>query len=248
MRPVAFALSAALLLPCDPSAAAQRTLSWEDEMCSNSLEYDDVKYDEVALRNTIGLLFSTAPVETPSADLVFKPEDIAKLDLDRFKAACADALARAAQVTFIALPELKAYWATKVDEIRDSCAFEFAKIRAHREPGALRDYKPAAACSRFVDALEGKTDLAQTWRGTITESCRNNADPKTCTSSNLAKGTGANGAEWMRLYVLDFGWNNCAVKYLKVNTAKTEGMRSALQQRFKRLFKIKRASCDDSPD
>jgi hypothetical protein len=37
---------------------------------------DDVKYDG-ALRNTIGLLFSTAPVETPSADLVFKPEDIA---------------------------------------------------------------------------------------------------------------------------------------------------------------------------
>jgi hypothetical protein len=215
-------------------------------MCSNSLEFDDAKYDETALRNTIGLLFSAAPVETPPADPVFKPEDIEKLDLDRFKAACTNALARAAQVPFIALPELKAYWATKVDEIRDSCAFEIAKIRAHREPGALREYKPAAACSRFVDALEGKTDLAQTWRTTIAESCRKNADPKTCTSSNLAKGSGPQGTEWMRLYVLDFGWNNCAVNYLKVNAAKTEPLRSALQQRFKRLFKIKRANCDNA--
>jgi hypothetical protein len=220
-------------------------MSWDDEMCSNSLEFDDAKYDETALRNTIGLLFSVAPVETPSADPVFKPEDIDKLDLDRFKAACADAIARADQVQFLTLPELKAYWATKAAEIRDSCAFEIAKIRGYREPSALREYQPAAACSRFVDALESKTDIRQVWRNTITESCRKNADPKTCTSSNLAKGTGANGAEWMRLYVLDFGWNNCAVNYLKVNTAKSEDVRSALQQRFKRLFKIKRANCDD---
>lgn len=245
MRLAASALSAALLLACDPSAAAQRTISWEDETCANTVEFDDAKYDETALRNTIGLLFWMAPVEGPSPEAVFKPEDIAKLDLDRFKAACADALARADQVPFMALPDLKAYWATKVDEIRDSCAFETAKIRAHREPGALRDYKPAAACSRYVDALEGKVDLVQTWRNTIAESCRKNADPKTCTSNNVASGNGPDGKEWMRLYVLEYGWNNCAVRYLKVNNAtKAQAMRTALQQRFKRLFKIKRQNCD----
>src|SRR5262245_32560364 len=188
MRLATFAVSAALILPCEPSAAAQRTIAWEDEMCANSLQFDDAKYDETALRNTIGLLFWMAPVEAPAPEAVFKPEDIAKLDLNRFKAACADALARAEQVPFIALPDLKAYWAAKVDEIRDSCAFETAKIRAHREPGALREYTPAAACSRYVDALEGKIDLDQTWRNTIAESCRKNADPKACASNNLASG------------------------------------------------------------
>jgi hypothetical protein len=49
----------------------------------------------------------------------------------------------------------------------------------------------------------------------------------------------------MRLYVLEFGWNNCAVRYLKVNnSAKAQAMRTALQQRFKRLFKIKKQNCD----
>jgi hypothetical protein len=246
MRLAAFTVSAALLLPCAVSTAAQRTIAWDDEMCANTVEFDDAKYDETTLRNTIGLLFWMAPVEAPAPETVFKPEDVAKLDLDRFKAACADALARADQVPFIALPDVKAYWATKVDEIRDSCAFEIAKVRAHRgEPGALRDYTPAAACSRYVDALEGKADLVQTWRNTITESCRKNADPKSCTSNNLASGNGPKGAEWMRLYVLEYGWNNCAVKYLKVNNAaKAQTMRTALQQRFKRLFKIKKQNCD----
>src|SRR5215475_2274671 len=154
MRPAALAVSAALLLPCGAADAAQRTMTWEDETCSNSLQFDDAKYDETALRNTIGLLFSAAPVEAPPAEQVFKPEDVAKLDLDRFKAACTEALARAEKTPFIALPDLKAYWATKVDEMRDTCAFEIAKIRAHREPSALREYQPAAAaCSRFTDAL-----------------------------------------------------------------------------------------------
>jgi hypothetical protein len=245
MRIAALATVSALLLACDSSAAAKRTITWEDEMCVNTIEFDDAKHQETALRNTIGLLFATPPVETPSAEPVFKPEDVAKLDLDRFSAACADALARVDQVPFLPLPDLKAYWASKVDEIRDMCAFETAKIRAHREPGALREYKPAAACSRYVDALEGKTDLAQTWRNTITESCRNNADPKACASRNLADGNGPNGTQWMRLYVLSYGWNNCAVPYVKVNTAKTEGARSALQQRFKRLFKVKKQNCDE---
>ena len=245
MRFAAFAILPALLLPCEPSAAAKRTISWEDEMCSNKLEFDDAKYQETALRNTIGLLFSEPPVAAPPAEQVFKPEDIAKLDLDRFTAACSDAIAQADQIALLPWPELKAYWATKVDEIRDSCAFEIVKIRAHREPGALREYKPAIACSRYVDALEGKTDLVQIWRNAVAENCRRNADPKTCMSNNVANGNGPNGKEWMRLYVLTFGWNNCAVRYLKTNTAKTEGTRTALQQRFKQLFKIAKQNCDE---
>ena len=156
MRIAALATVSALLLACEPSAAAKRTITWEDEMCVNTIEFDDAKYQETALRNTIGLLFSAPPVETPSVEPVFKPEDVAKLDLDRFSAACADALARVDQVPFLPLPDLKAYWASKVDEIRDRCAFEIAKIRAHREPSALRDYKPAAACSRYVDAWRAR--------------------------------------------------------------------------------------------
>jgi hypothetical protein len=245
MKIAAFATVLALLLASEPSAAAKRTITWEDEMCVNTIEFDDTKYQETALRNTIGLLFTAPLVEAPSAEPVFKPEDIVKLDPDRFSAACADALARVDQVAFLPMPDLKAYWATKVDEIRDTCAFEIAKMRAHREPSALREYKPAAACSRYIDGLEGKTDLVQVWRNTITESCRNNADPNACASRNLAEGSGPNGTQWIRLNVLSYGWNNCAVAYLKVNTAKTEGARSALQQRFKRLFKIKKKDCDE---
>jgi hypothetical protein len=248
MKPAVFAVSASLLLACDPSIAAKRTITWDDEMCSNSLEFDDTKYDETTLRNTVGLLFSTPPVETPPIEGVLKPEDIATLDLGRVQATCTDALARADRVPFLALPGLKAYWVNKIDEIRDVCAFDVAKIRAYQDPSALREYRPAAACSRFVDALEGKVDLVQTWRNTVAESCRSNADRNRCISSSLANGNGPNGRDWIRLYVIEFGWSNCAVKFLKINTAKTEGMRTALQQRFKRLFKVKKQGCDEGAD
>jgi hypothetical protein len=246
MKLAALTISAGLVLAGDPSIAAKRTITWDDEMCSNSLEFDDTKYDETALRNTVGLLFGTAPVEAPPIESVFKLEDVAKLDPDRLQAACTDALARTEQARFLALPELKAYWASKVEAIRDQCAFEIAKVRAYREQAAaLREYRPAAACSRYVDALEGKVDLAQTWRDTIAENCRKNADPSGCSRRNLANGSGPNGPEWIRIYVMEFGWNNCAVKYLKINTVKTEGLRTTLQQRFKRLFKIKKQGCDE---
>src|SRR5262245_54024586 len=93
---------------------------------------------------------------------------------------------------------------------------------------------------RYVDALEGKTDIVQIWRDTITESCRRNLDPAKCASGNLAYGSRSNAMEWIRLYVYSFGWNNCANKFMKVNVTKNEPVRSELERRFKRLFKTKR--------
>jgi hypothetical protein len=251
MRSIALVATAALLFACEGVEAAKRTIAWEDEMCSNTLEFDDSKHDETALRNTIALLFGEPPVVAPSVAPVLAPDDVTKVDRESFDAACADALARAPKVRFVALPKLEAFWAARIDEIRDSCAFESAKMSAYREPSALRLYQPAAAaCARFVDALEGKTDLGETWRTTIVESCRRNADPKACTSRNLTQGNGPRGPEWMRLYVLSFGWNNCAVRFLKVNVNAPgkEQTRMALQQQFERLFKIKKKHCEGGQD
>jgi len=240
MRIAAFATMSALLLPCDPSAAAKRIIAWKDVMeCANTVEFDDRKHDEAALRNTIEVIFEDAPL-LPVLH-VTKPEDIATLDLDRFKAECATTIARAEGLSLIALPGLKEYWTARVEQLRDACAFGTIRIRGFSDPAALREYQPAeAACSRYVDALEGKTDIVQIWRDTITESCRRNLDPAKCASGNLAYGSRSNAMEWIRLYVYSFGWNNCANKFRKVNVTKNEPVRSELERRFKRLFKTKR--------
>ena len=240
MRLAISAVGLMLLLLCDPSAAAKRTIEWEDLLgCANTVEFDDTKYDEMALRNTIDVLFNVPPF--PSVEYVAKPEDIAKLDLERLKSECTDTLARAEGLTLISLSGLKDYWSTKIEQLRDACAYGAIEIRGYTDPSALREYRPAAAsCSRYVDALEGKTDIVPVWRETIAESCRRNIDPSKCVSGNLAKGSGPNAAEWIRLFVHSFGWNNCANKFMKVNTSKDEPVRSELERRFKRLFKTKR--------
>jgi hypothetical protein len=52
----------------------------------------------------------------------------------------------------------------------------------------------------------------------------------------------------MRLYVLSFGWNNCATRFLKVNAPGREQARMALQQQFERQFKIKKKHCEGGQD
>jgi hypothetical protein len=241
MRFATLAIFAALLLTCDPSAAARRTITWEDVMtCVNTVEFDDAKYQETAVRNTIEVIFD--PPILPVVH-VPKPEDMAKLDLDQFKTECTNAVTRAEGLRLISLPGLQDYWAAKVEQMRDACAYGIIEIRGFSDPAALREYQPAAtSCSRYVDALEGKTDIVQVWRDTITESCRRNLDPARCASNSLAEGNGPNGAEWIRLYVYGFGWNNCANKFRveNINYEKSESMRSELEKRFKRLFKTTR--------
>jgi hypothetical protein len=240
MRIAALASASALLLASDPSAAAKRMITWKDVMeCRNTVEFDDTKHDKAALRNTIEVIFEGAPL-MPLVH-VSKPEDIATLDLDRFKTECANTISRAEDLSLILLPGLKDYWTAKVEQIRDACAYGALRIRGFRDPAALREYQPAAAaCSRYVEALEGKTDIVQLWRDTIAETCRKNVDPARCASSNLANGSRSNGSEWIRLYVYSFGWNNCANKFRKANVSRDEPVRSELEQRFKRLFKTRR--------
>jgi hypothetical protein len=244
MRPAVFALSAALVLPCDPLAAAKRILTWEDATgCLNTIEFDDAKYQDSALRNTIKVLFDplTLPfIQAPA------PEDMAKLDLDPLTAQCTTALAHYEGLSLIPLPGIRDYWRAKVEQIRDGCAFGMAEIRGYRDPAALREYQPAAApCSRYVDALEGKIDISQVWRDLITEACRGNTDPAKCTSFGLAFGSRPNGVRW---FVHSYGWNICATKFMKINSPKDAAARLEIAQRFKRLFKMKRMNCDDDAD
>ena len=95
-------------------------------------------------------------------------------------------------------------------------------MRAIKGAAALRDYKPATSrrAPQYIDALEGKTDLDRTWLTTIVEA--------SCQAQRVAGGVPepgtarrdrkSDGAERKRLHVLNFGWNNCAVNLMRMNT------------------------------
>jgi hypothetical protein len=237
----------AVTLGCAGADAAERTMSWESG-CRFTVRFDPAKQDETRLRNTVHLLFGPSDFDAPGTTPAFEPKSVAALDPDKVERACKAALDVAARLEFIALPGVEDYRRARMAELKDGCDFDLAQTRGFKTPSSLRDYQPAAACARFVDALEGKTDLQQLFRQTVEKGCADNASPQACSARYLAEVQKADGKERMRIYLVNFGWTNCAVNYNLRNTdaKKMESMRSALEAQFRRMFKVKQDKCEEA--
>ena len=114
-------------------------------------------------------------------------------------------------------------------------------MRGMTNPSALRDYKPAApVCSDYIDALEGKTDFEQAWTRTVDANCRENSDPSSCRRRQDMEAKLPDGAVRKRLFMIGFGWNNCAVKLMRINKLEDQrnSMRESLIREFKKRFKV----------
>lgn len=229
------------------AAAAEKPMSWDDEVCSNTIRFDPAKYDETRLRNTVSLLFSPSELQPPIAVAPMEPKSIATLDLAGSDRECSKVLERARSMTLLPLKGIEDYRDAKVAEIKDWCDFESVKIRGFGDPAALREYQPAAAaCSRFIDALEGRTDIIATFRDMARQVCSRNASPASCNAGFISQSQRPDGKDWVRLQVTSFGWNNCATEFTVANAGrkKRDQMRTQLEGQFKRLFKIKQDNCD----
>ncbi|CCE03264.1 hypothetical protein [Bradyrhizobium sp. STM 3809] len=237
----------ALTLGVAGAGAAERTMSW-DSGCRFSIRFDPAKQDETRLRNTVHLLFGPSDFDSPGTLPAFDPKAVAALDPDKIDRACKAALDVATRLEFIALPGVDDYRRARVAELKDSCDFELAQTRGFKSPSALRDYQPAAACARFVDAIEGKTDLQQMFRQTVDKGCADNASPKACVARYVAEAQKPDGPERMRIHLVNFGWSNCAINYNLRNTGATkmESMRSALETQFRKMFKVKQDKCEEA--
>lgn len=240
---------AGLLASLDGAAAAEKRLTWFDG-CNESIGFDPARYDEVKLRSTLRLLFGPSDFEVPPSPTPMVPQAVARLpDVNRITATCSQALDAANRLEFIPLDGIEDYRRARITELQDVCRFETAKIRGFRDPSALRDYSPAlAACSGFIDALEGKRDLLATFRDTVNQSCSRNGSPVSCMARETANLQKPDGMDWAKLYLLVFGWNNCALKYTvrSVDRKRLEQMRAQLEAQFRRLFEVRKDKCDDT--
>lgn len=238
--PAAF-LVALLALP-SAAWAAQRTLTIEDGMCTGRLRYDPAKLDEARLKDTVRLLFDPGLTAPPLAPSPKSPAEMGTADPAAFATACRES--RAAVDRLQPLDGFGDYQRLVSAQIADACAFGEAELKGLRDPAALAGYAPAAqACGHFVEALTAKADLTALWRQTVKRQCANNMDPAACEGREAARAAGPDAEGWRRLYLIDTGWNNCAVGFLKVNTDDHDRIREGLVSSFERRFKVK-MSCD----
>jgi hypothetical protein len=237
-------------VPAGTAFAATKTISWSDGVCANRLVFDPGKVDEPQLQNTVHLLFGPADFEAPTLPPLLTQQDVAKVDLEATSRQCSGALDAAARLPFLPLKGIEEFRQARIGEIKDICAYQAAFIRGLKNASALRDYRPAAACSGFIDALEGKKDLQASFREVLAENCSLSVSPGECAQRGFADLSKPDGIERARLYLTVYGWSNCAVKYNTRNTEaqKLEQMRAGLDAQFRRTFKVVQNKCDAPVD
>jgi hypothetical protein len=230
------------------SWAAQ--IVWEDEICNNTITYDATRVDEESLRNTVNLLFGRSKIGPPSPIVIpFTPQEAARVDLAKLEAECSEIQHGGRTLKLLPLRGIEEYRAFLLDDAQDLCEKTATTIRGLNDPTALRDYKPAlAACSIYIDALEGRIDFDRVWSETVEANCQRNAQPPECKKRRYDEAQKPDGPEWKRLFVLGFGWHNCAVRFIRVNALRPRraAMQAMLEKQFKNQFKIVTSKCDNS--
>jgi hypothetical protein len=230
--------------------APETTMTWSDELCENTIHFDPKRYDETEVRNTIHLLFGPEDIKTPMVGLPIQMRDVAKL-LDGLSKDCSNALGLAKSLKFLPLQGIEDYRNSLISEVEDWCRYGDVKLRGLWDPSALREYTRAPkACLRFVEAMEGKTNLAAVFRDTVEENCRSHVSPALCVQREFAEAHRAAGDEGMRLYLTTYAWTNCTVPHTLGNaTAVPMGrLRENLEEQFRRTFRVTQDHCEAPVD
>lgn len=230
-------LASCVVAALTASAEAQtKTRKWTDGMCETTVRYDSRKVDDKAMAGTIEV-FKTEEGGAPILPFVSTPADIAKIDPEAFARECASLASRMRGHAVLPVEGLEALRQLRVKEIEDGCAFGSAYAKGYRDPSALRAYGSASPhCDVFIDALEGKTDLTTTWRKRVVEGCADNASPARCRQRYEATESEPDAEAHKRLYLVSFGWGNCATGHRGFDDADSK-RRDELLDKVRKAFR-----------
>src|SRR5262249_43730949 len=150
---------------------------------------DPRKYDEQRLLNTVELLFVRNILISRSNDERSLSLQ-ARLEL-RTKTA-AEHIAELKELPLIDLPGIEDYRKMEVEKLEDWYAHDRLPLRAEMgDVSALRENTASvAACSRFIDALEGKIDIQPVWADVIGPRCAKMPKPEICREEFYARARG----------------------------------------------------------
>jgi len=226
------------------ASAAQKALSWSDDACTYRISFDPAKHDAKRLNSTIRLLFNSQDFSAPIIPYTSGPQEAAKIDLRKFDQECSAAVRKVLELELSPLQGIEDYRGHLVAESEDACRFGNIQIRGLRDPSALREYTRASACSHFIDALEGKSDIMKAYREMVTQQCANNASPRRCREDGLKEAEKPDGEARVRFHLVTYGWNNCANQHTVRDSDVREKLRSPLEKQFRRMFAV-RSKCEN---
>ncbi|HLZ05060.1 MAG TPA: hypothetical protein VKR55_23275 [Bradyrhizobium sp.] len=244
----------ALSISTANSFGAEATLEWENGAgCRFKTRFDPAKYEKEKFKNTINVIFVDGFYEpfSPLIALGSGPHGRLTSNTAEFQRQCESTKDRIANLPVIELPGMEIYRKLSLEELEDWCKFNTVETRAASgDPAALREYTPSAAkCSRYIDALEGKTDIRTVWREAIDTQCRITGDLETCKANVVSGEKDQNTEEAIKRDVLVDGWQACSISYVKgAERREVFSARAAVEKIFRHRFKVRSYRCSDEVD
>lgn len=232
-----------VLLSCSDVFAQVRTFKWSGDMCEFTATYNSKRFTETELRNTARLL-SYAQFDLDYHTMVFKYEDIAKLDVAALDKEYARKSADLKSMMIVNLP----YWETvrqrKMKEMDQAYQKRRTATLAFADPKALRDYNAAPACNlKYAEPLIAGGDLLyKVWLDVNMASRSRNGDPGRLKREFEAQLASPDRDKYAHVEVMTFGWGNCANELIEYDPRTNDG---TYLREFKKLFIRVRESCEE---
>ena len=224
-------------------------VEWTDPIsCNYKIRFEPKKYDAARVLNTADFDFATRRI--PFFPMSEAYVQYGASGVDAYREACSRHADLLTSLPLVDLPGLEAYRDLKIEQLKDWCDFEAALLHGRfGDTAALRTFEPSAAhCSRYVDALEGETDIRRVWRELVVSHCQDNSEPERCRADFYSAEGQLDEAERIKRDVLTYGWQKCSTPYLKTGNSvsqKAASMEARLVNTFRKRFRMLRAPCAD---
>lgn len=237
-----FAAAAIVAFAAGSAAAQQKVFKWSDELCDYQGTYNSRKFSATQLKDT-AKLFSYKGLPLTKTPTVFHPDDLDRLDLEGLNKEYAAILSELGSLDIVPVPYWQEQRRLKIAELKQVYELSNVSIRGYTDPHVLNELSGSAACkTKFAAPLiAGGDTLINVWRNLNVERRENNADPASRRREFERELASADAIKFARVYVMAFGWWNCAnenIKYIDYDGTQ--------EREFRKLFvRVKTVKCDE---
>jgi hypothetical protein len=227
------------------STVAADTLAsytWTDELCEYTGKYDPKTYSLELIRNTYQLWSSYAGKTLENGRSVFKPADIAQLDLKALANEYTEKKAGLEKLKVIDAPFWNTLKKQLLQQLDDEYELDKIEMQAFEDPSVLLNNRFSKACERFSTALNS-TDtsvLFSTWKSFVEELKAKNGSPEAYMERFYEKYNSPERLVYAKIDLLTFGWGNCAneIAFHVINDGKAA-------ETFEKLFTNVKRECEE---
>lgn len=223
--------------------AQSRTFKWAADMCEFTLTYDSKKYSEIELRNT-ARLFEYGQFNLTYHPMVFKYEDIAKLDVAALDKEYAAKSAKLKSLKIVKSPFWETVRQRKIKEMDQAYRFRRIQTLAYDDPKVLREYTAAPSCNlKYAEALISSGEsLFKVWLDVNLEGRARNCCPNEVKAKFEQQLASPDREKFAMVEVMAFGWGNCANALIEYDERGNDG---TYLKEYKKLFVRVRESCEE---